>query len=131
MSGSCSGVDSISQGKGVIKGKAWPRDQQEPADWTVELHDANPNTEGSATLYGYVTGNFNNVPGTEIYFDNVRITPNQGANKKSAGKQGTAEPVAPEQRRPEIFDASPGERAASRGGTLRRPLFPLLARLRR
>jgi hypothetical protein len=53
----------------------------EPADWMVEVNDSNPITEGSATLYGYVTGNFNDVPGTEIYYDNLRITPNKAAGK--------------------------------------------------
>ncbi len=67
----------IADGKGVIRGKAWPRDEKEPAAWTVEHSDSNPNTEGSATLYGYVTGNFNDQPGTEIYFDNLRISPNK------------------------------------------------------
>ena len=64
-------------GKGVIRGKAWPRDEKEPAGWTLEVNDSNPITEGSPTLYGYVTGNFNDVPGTEIYYDNLRIAPNQ------------------------------------------------------
>ncbi len=67
----------ISGGKGTIRGKAWPRDEKEPSAWSIELNDSNPNTEGSAALYGYVTGNFNNVPGTEIYFDNLKITPNK------------------------------------------------------
>ena len=67
----------MQNGKGIIRGKAWPRDGQEPAKWMLEVTDSNPVTEGSATLYGYVTGNFNNVPGTEIYYDNLRITPNK------------------------------------------------------
>ena len=67
----------IVAGKGIIRGKAWPRDQKEPTDWTVELTDSNPIPEGSALLYGYVTGNFNDLPGTEIYYDNLRLTPNK------------------------------------------------------
>ncbi len=71
----------IADGKGVIKGKAWPRDQKEPAEWTIETIDSYPVTEGSAALYGYVRGNSGDVPGTEIYYDNVRITPNKAVEK--------------------------------------------------
>src|SRR5262245_23882044 len=61
--------------KGTIKGKARPRDKGEPADWLV-LHDSRPNTEGAPALYGYVKGITESQRGTEVYFDNVRITPN-------------------------------------------------------
>jgi outer membrane protein assembly factor BamB len=67
----------IHEGKGIIRGKAWPRDQPEPDAWSVEVTDSRPIPHGSATLYGYVTGNFNDMPGTEIYCDNLRITPNK------------------------------------------------------
>ncbi|MCS7045669.1 MAG: PQQ-like beta-propeller repeat protein, partial [Gemmataceae bacterium] len=64
-------------GKTSIKGKVWPRAAAEPEAWLV-LHDPRPNTEGSAALYGYVTGNTaDGVLGTEIYYDNVRITPHR------------------------------------------------------
>lgn len=103
----------IVKGKGVIRGKVWPRDQKEPAAWTVELTDSRPIAEGSPTLYGYVTGNFNDKPGTEIYYDNLKITPN-----KAGAKVGSNEPLAA----PNI---------ALQTEILRRPLFPRLARLRR
>lgn len=103
----------IANGKGVIRGKAWQRDEKEPKNWTIEVTDSRPVTEGSATLYGYVTGNFNDKPGTEIYYDNLRITPNQ-----AAGKTGAIEPMAP-------------RNLAVHPQVIRRPLFPLLAPLRR
>jgi outer membrane protein assembly factor BamB len=65
--------------KATIKGKAWERGQEEPKDWSVTFEDPSPYTEGSAGLYGYATGIEETVPGTEIYYDNVKITPNQGA----------------------------------------------------
>jgi hypothetical protein len=66
-----------SAGKTTVKGKVWPREGAEPAAWLV-LNDPRPNTEGSAGLYGYVTGNTaDGVLGTDVYFDNVLITPNQ------------------------------------------------------
>src|SRR5262249_6982905 len=63
----------VRDGKGIIRGKAWPRDKKEPDGWMLEVNDSNPIGEGSATLYGYVTGNFNDKPGTEIYYDNLKI----------------------------------------------------------
>ena len=36
-----------------------------------------PNREGSPALYGYVTGIPNVGPGTDIFYDNVRLTPNK------------------------------------------------------
>jgi hypothetical protein len=63
--------------KAVIRGKAWPREQPEPAEWTIEAEDPCPNREGSPALYGYATGILDNQPGAEIYYDNVLITPNK------------------------------------------------------
>ena len=68
-------------GKGTIHGKAWPRDQKEPEAWTLEVTDPRPITEGAPTVYGYVTGNFNDLPGTEIYYDNLRVTPNKAVRQ--------------------------------------------------
>jgi outer membrane protein assembly factor BamB len=61
----------------VVKGKAWKRGEQEPADWTIEVTDSHPNREGAPALYAYVWGIPEGGPGTEIYYDNVRITPNK------------------------------------------------------
>jgi outer membrane protein assembly factor BamB len=68
----------VKAGKGIIRGKCWERDQTEPADWTIELTDDYPNTEGAPALYGYAQGiPEGGGPGTEVYFDNVRIAPNK------------------------------------------------------
>ncbi len=66
----------VKDGKGTIRGKAWPRDQQEPKDWTVEFVDPIPNTEGSPAIFGLSTGILEGRPGSEIFYDNVKITPN-------------------------------------------------------
>jgi outer membrane protein assembly factor BamB len=63
--------------KATIKGKAWERGQEEPKDWNITFEDPYPYLEGSAGLYGYATGIEEKVPGTEIYYDNVKITPNR------------------------------------------------------
>jgi outer membrane protein assembly factor BamB len=63
--------------KAVVRGKVWPRDEQEPATWTVEIEDPTPNREGSPGLYGYATGILGKEPGAEVYYDNVSVTPNK------------------------------------------------------
>jgi outer membrane protein assembly factor BamB len=63
--------------KAMVRGKAWPRDQAEPENWTVEFEDPCPNREGSPALYGYATGILDNKPGAEIYYDNLVIAPNK------------------------------------------------------
>jgi outer membrane protein assembly factor BamB len=58
-----------------VRGKAWPRDAAEPAEWNLELTDPRPNREGSPALYGYATGTI--APLAEIFYDNVKVTPNK------------------------------------------------------
>jgi outer membrane protein assembly factor BamB len=57
-------------GKAYLKAKVWPRDDKEPAEWTVELEDSRPNTQGSPGLFG-------NATNAEIFIDNVTVTPNK------------------------------------------------------
>jgi outer membrane protein assembly factor BamB len=67
----------VAGGKVTLRGKVWPKGNKEPASWDIEFTDPTPNLEGSPFLYGYVQGNLeNNVAGTEVWFDNVRVTPN-------------------------------------------------------
>ena len=56
----------VENGKGIVRGKVWPRDQNEPGDWTITAVDPHPNLHGSPGLYGDAQ--------TTIYFDNVKIT---------------------------------------------------------
>jgi outer membrane protein assembly factor BamB len=68
----------IKEGKGVIKGKVWERDAKEPAEWSVEIEDPIPNTEGSPLIYGFSQGVVDpKHPGNEIYYDNIKVTPNK------------------------------------------------------
>jgi outer membrane protein assembly factor BamB len=66
----------------VLRGKVWPKGEKEPEKWTIEFTDPSPNRVGAAALYGYVP----NVtalagggvqPGSEIYYDNLSVTPNK------------------------------------------------------
>jgi hypothetical protein len=66
----------------LVRGKVWPRDQAEPEAWTVEVRDPFPNPEGSPALYGYSAGTTDKSKGTEIYWDNVRVTPNDTGEPK-------------------------------------------------
>ncbi|HXG12023.1 MAG TPA: PQQ-binding-like beta-propeller repeat protein [Gemmataceae bacterium] len=63
--------------KAVARGKVWERGQPEPKNWTVEFEDPIGNREGSPALYGNATGILENEPGTEIYYDNVKVISNK------------------------------------------------------
>jgi outer membrane protein assembly factor BamB len=67
-------------GQAKIQGKVWERGKDEPADWMIEFTDPNPNLEGAAGLYGYVSnvtdGENGITPGSPIYYQNVSVTPN-------------------------------------------------------
>ncbi len=52
--------------KATVKGKVWPKAEQEPAAWNITLEDDLPNYEGSPGLYGYSP--------SDIYFDNIKVT---------------------------------------------------------
>jgi hypothetical protein len=66
----------MKNGKGYIKGKVWEKGAKEPAAWSIEVEDPVPNTEGAPNIYGFSTGIIDpKNPGTDIYFDNIKITP--------------------------------------------------------
>jgi outer membrane protein assembly factor BamB len=65
--------------KAVARGKIWPRDKEEPKDWTLEITDPIGNKEGSPALYGNAIVKDTEHPGTPIYYDNVKVTPNKKA----------------------------------------------------
>jgi outer membrane protein assembly factor BamB len=56
-------------GKAVLQGKIWKRDDKEPTDWTIEIKDPAPNMAGAPGLFG-------NATNAELYIDNVSVTPN-------------------------------------------------------
>jgi outer membrane protein assembly factor BamB len=64
--------------KAVARGKVWERGQEEPKKWTVEVTDPIGNKEGSPALYGNALAVLGpDKPGTPIYYDNVKVTPNK------------------------------------------------------
>ncbi len=60
-----------------LKGKVWEKSQPEPEKWTVTFSDPSPNLEGAAGVYGYVSNTVVPNPGSDIYYDNIAITPNK------------------------------------------------------
>ena len=57
-------------GKTVLRGKVWPRGDDEPKEWTVTAVDSTPNITGSPGLFG-------NAKDAEIYLDNIKVTKNE------------------------------------------------------
>jgi len=67
----------------VVRGKVWEKSQPEPEKWTVEFEDPSPNREGAAALYGYISNiRSSEEAGSNIFYDNVKVTPNGAAPKK-------------------------------------------------
>lgn len=62
-------VEPTADGKVRARGKAWKRDEPEPAEWMIERVDPTPNLKGSPGLYA-------DAP-NEVYFDNLKVTPNR------------------------------------------------------
>jgi len=52
-----------------VRAKVWRRDEDEPADWTLEIEDPMPVRNGAPGLYGYSP--------VDIYFDNYKVTVNE------------------------------------------------------
>ena len=63
-------VDVAADGSGVVRGKAWKREEPEPAGWTIEVPHAHAHTSGSPGLYGFAPQEM------RVYIDNVLVTPN-------------------------------------------------------
>ncbi|MCA9262967.1 MAG: PQQ-binding-like beta-propeller repeat protein [Planctomycetales bacterium] len=59
----------IEDGQAHVRGKVWKRDDEEPADWTIDAVDPHPNETGSPGLFSYALA--------DHYFDNVKVTPNE------------------------------------------------------
>jgi outer membrane protein assembly factor BamB len=69
--------------KAVARGKAWPADGAEPKDWMLTLNDPIPNREGNPGLFSVsLVGAIK----SEVYYDNILVTPNKSAATSSAAK---------------------------------------------
>jgi outer membrane protein assembly factor BamB len=57
-------------GKALVQGKWWNRDQDEPKEWQLEMTDAAPQKSGSPGVFG-------NTQTTSFYLDNLSVVPNE------------------------------------------------------
>lgn len=58
-------------GSGTVFGKAWPRGEDEPEAWTIEVNVPNCHTQGSPGIYG-----FSPQSKHRVFVDNVSVEPN-------------------------------------------------------
>ena len=56
--------------RAIVSGKVWPANEQEPAEWTVQMDDTVPNRNGNPGLWGFSNDH-------EIYYDNIIVTENK------------------------------------------------------
>lgn len=63
-------VDVAADGSGVVRAKAWKRDEAEPEKWTVEVPHRHAHTSGSPGLFGFSPQEM------RVFIDNVKVTPN-------------------------------------------------------
>jgi hypothetical protein len=61
---------SLVDGTAQLKGKIWPRDEDEPTAWALEAEDEVANLQGSPGLFG-------NAKDAELYLDNITVTANE------------------------------------------------------
>lgn len=64
-------VDIAPDGSGMIRAKAWPRDEAEPAAWSIEVPHHHAHTEGSPGLFGF------SPQDVRVHIDNIVVTPNK------------------------------------------------------
>ncbi len=62
-------VQNLADGRTRARGKVWPAADPEPSAWAVERVDPHPNHQGSPGIYG-------DAGGSEVFFDNLKVTPN-------------------------------------------------------
>ena len=63
-------IDLQEDGTGLIRAKAWPRDQAEPEEWTLEETHAKPHQQGAPGIYA-----LSPQSKKKVYFDNLRVYP--------------------------------------------------------
>ncbi len=63
-------VDVAADGSGVVRAKAWKRDEAEPATWTIEVPHKHAHRNGSPGLFGFAPQE------QRVALDNIAVTPN-------------------------------------------------------
>jgi len=63
-------VDLAADGGGVVRAKAWKRDETEPEAWTIEVKHKTAHQEGSPGLFGFAPQD------QRVYIDNISVKSN-------------------------------------------------------
>ncbi len=63
-------VDIAADGTGIVRAKAWKRDEAEPSAWTIEVKHRTAHQEGSPGLFGFSPQDM------RVYIDNIKVTAN-------------------------------------------------------
>ena len=63
-------VDVAADGTGVVRAKAWKKDEAEPDAWTLEVPHQSAHQQGSPGLFGFAPQDI------RVYIDNVKVTQN-------------------------------------------------------
>lgn len=63
-------VDTKADGSGVVRAKAWKKDDPEPEKWTIEVPHATAHETGSPGLFGFSPQDM------RVFIDNVSVTQN-------------------------------------------------------
>ncbi len=68
-------VQALGGGKVRARGKVWPKGEAEPSQWTIERVDPIGSLKGSPGLYADAPSQAGG--GSELYYDNIKVYPNQ------------------------------------------------------
>ena len=60
-------VEPKDDGSTSIRGKVWPKGEDEPGEWSIEAVDAIGHDHGTPGIYGYSSA--------DIHYDNLKVTP--------------------------------------------------------
>ncbi|MEO6033857.1 MAG: hypothetical protein ABIQ35_01250, partial [Verrucomicrobiota bacterium] len=63
-------VDVAQDGSGVVRAKAWKKDEKEPDKWSMELAHKTAHQNGSPGLFGF------SPQDQRVFIDNIAVTPN-------------------------------------------------------
>jgi hypothetical protein len=61
-------IDLLDDEAGLIRAKAWPREDEEPDQWTLEVKHSRPHTQGASGIYA-----LSPQSKKKVYFDNLKI----------------------------------------------------------
>lgn len=73
-------VDTARDGSGVIRAKAWKRDEPEPEEWTLEVSHRTAHQNGCPGLFGFSPQEM------RVFIDQIEVTPNSRSLAPAPGQ---------------------------------------------